>query len=163
MLSAPIPAGPWRRGAVSRCRRTEGGGARLGWALGIAGAVLVLCCGGGLIAVIGLVVTQVAATNEQSRAVVSRYLDALRDDEYDQAYELLCDERAGGAEPRTGSTARERGPQEDPRLRDRRVRRLQRLGLPVTEPTADGTTDDVTLLSQARTQSDAQLEICGRE
>lgn len=158
-VSAPIPQGPGAA-APFPAPPAEGGGARLGWGLGIAGAVLVLCCGGGLTAFIGLVVTQVAATNEQSRTVVSHYLDALRDDDYDAAYDLLCDEEQEALSKDRFET----------RERARKKISSYQIGefdvyndsVPVKESYRDGTTDDVKYFLKADSQ-DARLEICGRE
>lgn len=58
--------------------------------LGIAALAVVLCCGGGVAALVGLVVSGTEAVNEQARTVVEDYFEALRDQEYDQAYQLLC-------------------------------------------------------------------------
>jgi hypothetical protein len=158
-VSAPIPQGPGAA-APFPAPPSEGGGARLGWGLGIAGAVLVLCCGGGLTAFIGLVVTQVAATNEQSRAVVTRYLDALRDGDYDQAYQLLCDEEQEALTQDRFET----------RERARKKISSYQIGefdvyndsVPVHEAYSDGTTDEVKYFLKPDS-GDAKLEICGRE
>jgi len=157
--SAPIPQGPGAA-APFPAPPAEGGGARLGWGLGIAGAILVLCCGGGLTAFIGLVVTQVAANNEQSRAVVSRYLNALRDGEYDEAYDLLCDEEQEALSKDRFET----------RERARKKISSYEIGefdvyndsVPVHESYGDGTTDNVRYFLKPD-QQDARLEICGRE
>lgn len=157
--SSPVPQGPGAA-APFPAPPAEGGGARLGWGLGIAGIVLVLCCGGGLTAIIGLVVTQVAATNEQSRAVVSRYLDALRDGEYDEAYEMLCDEEQEALTKDRFET----------RERSRKKISSYKIGefdvynesVPVEEAYSDGTSDRVNYFLKPD-DSDATLEICGRE
>ena len=157
--SAPIPQGPGAA-APFPAPPAEGGGARLGWGLGIAGAILVLCCGGGITAFIGLVVTQVAATNEQSRAVVSHYLDALRNDKYDEAYDLLCDEEQAVVSQDRFET----------RERARKKISSYQIGefdvyndsVPVHESYRDGTTDDVKYFLKPDGK-DAKLEICGRE
>lgn len=157
--SAPIPQGPGAA-APFPAPPAEGGGARLGWGLGIAGAILVLCCGGGLTAIIGLVVTQVAAANEQSRAVVGHYLSALRDDKYDEAYDLLCDEEQASLSQDRFET----------RERSRKKISSYQIGefdvyddsVPVREVYRDGTTDDVKYFLKPDS-GDAKLEICGRE
>lgn len=157
--SAPIPDGPGVA-APFPAPPAEGGGARLGWALAVAGVFLVLCCGGGTAALIGFFVTQVAATNEQSQAVVGSYLEALREQDYDAAYELLCDdEQAELSKDRFAS-------------RERARKRLQSYDIgefdlnsgtvPVTERYRDGTTDVVTYVLEPDEKT-AQLEICGRD
>jgi hypothetical protein len=148
-VQAPFPAPP-----------SEGGGARLGWALGIAGAAIVLCCGGGLLAILGFGITQVAALNEQAHVVVSEYLDDLRDEKYDDAYRLLCDrEQAHLTRERFESREKART-----RLRDYQVGEfdINSGKLPVTERYRDGSTDVVTYTFESDPKT-AQLEICGRE
>jgi hypothetical protein len=158
-VSAPIPPGPGAT-APFPAPPAEGGGARLGWGLGIAGAFLVLCCGGVLTAFIGLVITQVAADNEQARAVVGSYLDALSDEDYDKAYDLLCDEQQRAISRDRFETA-ERARKD---LTSYQIGELDpyEATVPVQERYRDGATDEVTYLLQ-RDEKTAQLEICGRE
>jgi hypothetical protein len=59
--------------------------------LGVAALAVVLCCGGGAAALVGLAVAGTQAINEQARAVVGSYYQAVRDEHYGRAYELLCD------------------------------------------------------------------------
>jgi hypothetical protein len=66
---------------------------RLWVGLGVGAAALVLCCAGGVLGFGGLVVTGLEALNEQATVTVDRYLGALADRRYDDAYALLCDER----------------------------------------------------------------------
>ena len=77
----PFPAPP-----------VEGKGRRIGLGLGVGAGVLVLVCGGGVAALIGVGVSASGSLQERAHAAVSQYLDALRDDKYDKAYRLLCDE-----------------------------------------------------------------------
>lgn len=60
--------------------------------LGVAALAVVLCCGGGAVALVGLFVSSAEAINEQARTVVGDYLEAVRDEKYGQAYQMLCDE-----------------------------------------------------------------------
>ncbi|MBL7256180.1 hypothetical protein [Paractinoplanes lichenicola] len=80
-VQPPFPAPP-----------VEGKGKRLGWGLGIGAGVLVLVCGGGLAALIGLGTSITGALDEQAHAAVDDYLTALRDQRFDQAYGLLCED-----------------------------------------------------------------------
>ncbi|WP_117210849.1 hypothetical protein [Allorhizocola rhizosphaerae] len=157
--SAPIPQGPGVT-APFPAPPAEGGGARLGWALAVAGLFVVLCCGGGTAAMVGFVVTQVAATDEQSKAVVGDYLDALRDADYDKAYDLLCDEQQQGISA-DRFEARERSRK---RLESYEIGEMDITtgGVPVTERYRDGSIDGVTYFLEADPKS-GQLEICGRE
>jgi hypothetical protein len=75
----PFPAPP-----------VEGRGRRLGIGLGIGAGVLALVCGGGLATAVGLTAVMTSALNEQADVVVGDYLDALRDREWSQAYDMLC-------------------------------------------------------------------------
>jgi hypothetical protein len=62
----------------------------------LAGAVLVLCCGAGVVALGGLIFTGMEALNEQARAVTADYLDAEIAGDWQEAYEQRCarDQRA---------------------------------------------------------------------
>lgn len=65
---------------------------RMWLGLGAAALAVVLCCGGGTAALVGLAVSSTKAINEQARTVVEEYLDAVRDREYARAYQMLCDD-----------------------------------------------------------------------
>lgn len=77
----PFPAPP-----------VEGRGVRIGWGLGIGGLVLVLVCGGGLAAGVGLVTVAGKALNEQAHVVVGDYFSAVRDKRFAEAYDSQCQE-----------------------------------------------------------------------
>ncbi len=155
----PVPQGPGVQ-APFPAPPNEGGGARLGWALGIAGAAVVLCCGGGLAVLLGFGITQVAALNEQAHVVVGQYLDDLRDEKYDDAYKLLCDqEQAHLTRERFESLEKGRTPLRDYSIGEFDINTGK---LPVTERYRDGTSEQVTY-TFATDPKTAQLEICGRE
>jgi hypothetical protein len=78
-VTPPIPAPP-----------VEGRSARLWLGLGAAGLATVLCCGGGLAAGIGLIITGTQAINERAQVAVGSYLTDVRAGRYDDAYEALC-------------------------------------------------------------------------
>nr|MDT0662423.1 hypothetical protein [Micromonospora sp. DSM 115978] len=80
----PFPAPP-----------TEGRTGRLWVGLGVAALGVLLCCGGGSAAVVGLAISGTEAISEQAQVVVGDYFEAVRDGEYGQAYSLLCDEVRG--------------------------------------------------------------------
>jgi hypothetical protein len=71
---------------------SEGRTARVWLGLGVAALAVVLCCGGGLAAGAGLLVTGSAALNEQAHAAVEDYLQAVGAGRFGQAYRLLCDD-----------------------------------------------------------------------
>jgi hypothetical protein len=75
----PFPAPP-----------TEGRGRRIGLGLGIGAAVLLLVCGGGIAAVIGLFTVTSSALNEQAHVVVGDYFDDVRAKRYNEAYDAQC-------------------------------------------------------------------------
>ncbi|MEE6310980.1 hypothetical protein V1634_29490 [Plantactinospora veratri] len=70
---------------------SEGRGARLWLGLGVAALAVVLFCGGGGAALVGLLISGSQALNEQARTVVTDYFDALDDGDFRKAYDLLCD------------------------------------------------------------------------
>ena len=77
----PFPAPP-----------TEGRGRRIGWGLGIGGAAVLLVCGGGLAAGIGLVSVAGRALNEQAHVVVGDFFAAVKAKRYGEAYNSQCQE-----------------------------------------------------------------------
>ncbi|SNY34863.1 Rv0361 family membrane protein [Paractinoplanes atraurantiacus] len=79
-VQPPFPAPP-----------VEGKGRRIGMGLGIAGTVMVLVCGGGVAALIGLVSAGSSALQEQAHAAVDDYLNALKAGNYAAAYDDLCE------------------------------------------------------------------------
>lgn len=91
----PPPAGPGVL-APFPVPPTEGRGARVWLGLGVGTLVFTLCCGAGGAAVVGLGLTATRALNEQAHAVVGGYLDAVREQDYPSAYDLLCDQAQEG-------------------------------------------------------------------
>ncbi|MEU4215333.1 hypothetical protein [Actinoplanes sp. NPDC026623] len=90
----PFPAPP-----------VEGRGRRLGMGFGIGVTVLVLACGGGVAASVGLVTVMGSALSEQAEVVVGDYFHALKDREWSEAYDQLC-EKARKAEDESEFTRR---------------------------------------------------------
>lgn len=159
--AAPVPPGPGVQPPFP-APPAEGSGIRLGWGLGIASLALVLCCGGGLAATVGFVVTGVEAVNEQGRAVVSHYLDALRKEDYQDAYDLLCDAEQERLTPQRFESRERARPK--PASYDLGEIDLQSndIKLPVTEHYSEGRTEQHTYFLAQDSQT-AQLEVCGRE
>ena len=87
-VQPPFPAPP-----------IEGKGRRIGWGLGIGAGVLLLICGGGVAAVIGLGTAASRSLNEQAHKAVSAYLGAVRAQRYDQAYAMLCQQAKDDESP----------------------------------------------------------------
>ncbi|MEV0898418.1 hypothetical protein [Actinoplanes sp. NPDC049802] len=75
----PFPAPP-----------VEGRGKRTGTSLGITAGVLVLVCGAGAVATGGFLTAFGNALDEQAQVVVGRYLDDVKERDFDGAYRQLC-------------------------------------------------------------------------
>src|SRR5262245_50543270 len=86
------PAGPGVQ-ALFAAPPTEGDRRRIWIGLGLGGLALVLCCVFGVAGIVALGVTTAQAVDEQARTTVSRYLDAVKADKFDEAYQLLCEPR----------------------------------------------------------------------
>ena len=106
-MTEPAPAPPPGPGVVPpfAAPPVEGRNSRLWVGLGIGGAFALLCCGGGIAALIALTVASGEAFNEQARVVIGDYLDAVEKREYGDAYDMLC-EREQQAESRSQFEAR---------------------------------------------------------
>ena len=122
MTTAPqIPAPPQGPGVHPPfpAPPVEGKGKRVGLSLGIGAAVLVLVCGGGGVALAGLVASSQGAIQERAQAAVRQYLDAVQDKQYEKAYGLLCDQAQDDESPAEFRLRVSREPQiEDYRLGD---------------------------------------------
>jgi hypothetical protein len=70
---------------------TEGRTMRLWLGIGVAALAVTLVCGGGGAALIGLLISSTQAINEQAKAVVGDYFEAIEQDQFGRAYNLLCD------------------------------------------------------------------------
>ena len=127
-------------------------------ALGVAALAVALCCGGGAIALVGLLVTSTQAANEQARAVVGDYFNAVGKRNYNHAYDLLCDD----LRERESLREFERRAAAQPQITSYDVGELRPDGLavPVEVTYASGTraTLRVTLAQDTGTGA---LEVCG--
>lgn len=85
------PAGPGVRPPFAAAP-VEGRNVRLWLGLGIAGAVLAVCCGAGIVSLGGLVVVGVEAINEQAQRSVSEYLEAEIEGDWEAAYRQRCEQ-----------------------------------------------------------------------
>jgi hypothetical protein len=160
---SPVPPGP---GAAPPfpAAPSEGGGTRLGWALGIAGGLIALCCGGGLVAGVGLAVTGVQAINERAHVAVGTYLDALKEKKYDQAYELLCEDEQRRLDLERFTSQEQSRPEriQSYELGEVELQGTSGITLPVTERYTDGDTERV-VYRLAQDPKTTDLEVCGRE
>jgi hypothetical protein len=147
----PFPAPP-----------TEGRGRRVGFGLGIGAVVVLLVCGGGLTAAIGLTQVVNRALNEQAQVVVGAYLDDLEAKRYDDAYRSLCSE-ARDAESQAEFTSRVAT--EDP-IESYKVGEINAadvdLAVPVDVTYADGRTESLkAFLGQSR--ETGEFQVCSLE
>ena len=145
-VQPPFPAPP-----------VEGKGKRLGWSLGIGAGVLVLVCGGGLAALIGLGTSLMGAIDEQAHAAVDDYLTALRGERFDQAYGLLCED---ARRDETASEFRARVQAEE-RITDWTLGTFNTVNLtvPVTATLEGGQVEQLKA-SLDQNQSTGQFEVC---
>jgi S-adenosylmethionine:diacylglycerol 3-amino-3-carboxypropyl transferase len=81
-------------------------------ALGLSTAAVLVACVAGIAALGGVFYLAYQALREQAQATVVDYLTALRDREYDQAYDLLCD----SFQATTSREAFERSNRQGPRI-----------------------------------------------
>jgi hypothetical protein len=138
---------------------TEGRTLRLWVGLGVGALAVVLCCGGGAAALVGLGIAGTEAANEQARAVAGDYFAAVRDSDFATAYDLLCDEDQSRESP----AEFERRISAEPEIDSYRVREAS-LGNDVVVPvdvTYEGggqQTERVTLAPDSKTGA---LEVCG--
>ncbi len=145
----PFPAPP-----------VEGRGRRVGLGLGLGAGVLLLVCGGGVAAAVGLTQVMSSALNEQADVVVSDYLEALRDREWAQAYDQLCP-RAKAQE--TESQFVSRVSTQDPITSwDVGNVDLVQLAAPVSVTYADGDRADLRA-SLGQNRQTGGFEVCGVE
>lgn len=140
----------------------EGRNARRWWGVGAAAAVLAACCALGGFVVGGLVLTMIPALNEQAQQAVGEYLDELIEQDWEQAYQLRC-EQDRQEEDLSEFTDRVAQP---PLLESYELGELdllqtqgERLLLPVTLRYADGSEEETTypLVQNTRTGT---LQVC---
>jgi hypothetical protein len=136
----------------------EGRTARLWLGLGAAALAVVLICGGGTAAIVGLYAVSQRALAEQSRTVISEYLDAVGKEDFGKAYDLLC-ERLRRQESQPTFEQRVRT---EPDIRAYRVGEpygTETVQVPVEVTYVDGLPDRLTFSLVA--ESAAGWKICG--
>jgi hypothetical protein len=145
----PFPAPP-----------VEGRGRRLGLGLGLGALVLLLVCGVGVAGAAGLVRVVGSALDEQADVVVGEYLEALRDREWSQAYNLLCDQ---SKQEETESEFTSRISTSEPITSwDVGSVDVTRLSAPVSVTYADGDTADL-FAHLAQNRQTGGFEVCSVE
>jgi hypothetical protein len=154
-----VPAGPGVTPPFA-APPVEGRSTRLWVGLGIGALALLLCGGGGVAALIGLVLTTSKAADEQVRASVGAYFDAVRAKQYDEAYRLLCPP-ARAAE--SASAFATRVAAEDPiRTYDVQPVALASTDLNVdVDVVYDNGTQDTVQVQLRQNTSTGRFEVCG--
>jgi hypothetical protein len=140
---------------------TEGARQRRWLALGLAGAAALVCCVGALFGLGGLVVLGSQVVEDEARGVVTDYLTAIRDEEFGQAYDLLCDreQRRASLSEFTSSF------DDEPGLTSftiGEVESAEQLVVTATLRYSNASTDQVRFLIEQDRQT-AELEVCGQE
>jgi hypothetical protein len=133
---------------------------RLWITLGVGGAALVLCCGGGIVGLGALVVASERAVPTEAKAVVHDFLDGLVHRDYKRAYEQVCTSRRD-VQTLGEFTAEEKA---DPPIESFQVREPSIVGSRITVAadvrTADGGggTEQYTVISDRQA---GELRVCG--
>lgn len=145
-VQPPFPAPP-----------VEGRGRRIGLGLAIGAGVLVLVCGGGLAALIGVFASAQGALQERADAAVKGYLGALSDRDYDRAYDLLC-EQARQDETKAAFKARVAAEEQ---ITSYTIGELKvvTMSVPVEASYADGRTAEL-LAYLGQDQDTGEFEVC---
>jgi hypothetical protein len=155
----PPPPGPGVRPPFAAAP-VEGRTARLWIGLGVAGAVLALCCGAGIVSLGGLVVIGVQAVNEQAERAVGDYLDAEIAGRWREAYQQRC-ERDRRVESLSEFTRRA---SDQPRIRSYELGEVDLTGTDIRllaeVEYADGRSERL-LVPLERNPETGMLEVCG--
>jgi len=158
--AAPPPPGPGVQPPFA-APPTEGDQRRTWIGLGIGGLALLLCCVGGVVGFIALVVTSVEAIDEQARATVGHYLDAVKDENYEDAYDLLCDD----IQQRESPDRFAQRVQRDPDISSYQLQQTQvadQVVVPADVRYADGDSETINFVLQQDSTTGA-FEVCGTE
>jgi hypothetical protein len=162
-----VPIGPWAPqppagpGAVPpfAAPPTEGRTHRLWLGIGAAALGVLFFCGGGGTLLVGLAVAGMQAVEEQARATVNDYFDAVLEGRYAEAYGLLCDE----VQQRESRREFERRVRAEPQIDDYEVgevRLAEEIHVPVDVTYVSGGSEalDVRLVQDSTT---GRMEVCG--
>jgi hypothetical protein len=108
--------------------------------------------------VVGLAVAGTQAIDEQAQAVTGDYYQALVDEDYGKAYDLLCDD----AQSRESRPEFERRVTAEPEIATYDVGEVDTNNLTVpVDVTYDGGGQDVQQVTLAQDGNDGSLEVCG--
>jgi hypothetical protein len=128
---------------------TDGARQRRWWALGLAGAAVLVCCAGGVFGAGGLLVLTNQMVLESAQGAVNGYLTAVRDEDYAEAYSLLCDRERVSIDEGEFIDMHERAPLRSFTVGEAALESLgdnDRLVVPATLQYADGRSDAVRYL-----------------
>jgi len=156
----PPPPGPGVRPPFV-APPTDGARQRRWLAIGLASAAALVCCVGSLFGLGGLVVLGNQMIENQARGVVTDYLSAIRDEEYGEAYALLCESEQAHASLSEFS----RSLANEPALASFQVREphsADRLTVDATLRYESGGSDDVRFVIEQE-RSTGELRVCGQE
>jgi hypothetical protein len=156
----PPPAGPGVQPPFV-APPTDGTRQRRWVAIGLATGFAVLVCVGGLVALGGLVVLGTQVVRDEAEASVTKYLTALRDEKYTQAYALLCDrEQARVSEANFVNTQLDA-----PHVTSFSVGGAElsdQIRVPATVNYANGAMDSIHYIMEQDAETGA-VEVCGQE
>ncbi|MFV2019104.1 hypothetical protein [Micromonospora sp. LOL_023] len=139
----------------------EGRTARVWIGLGVAALAVLLCCGGGTVALVGLIVTGTEAVNEQARVAVDDYFEAVSLQDFGAAYGMLCAE----AQRRESSDEFAERLTEEPEVDSYSVGQVSvtsRIVVPVEVTYSDGGSETLRVSLNQDTGT-GELEVCGIE
>jgi hypothetical protein len=127
--------------------------------LGAAALAVVLCCGGGGVALVGLMISGSQALDEQARTVVGDYFEAVKTRRYGKAYNQHCDNVQRRESPREF----QRRISAEPEITSYTVRETV-LGNEVTVPvdvTYTGGVRDNLRVTMVQDSKTGTFEVCG--
>jgi|GEM_PF-941568 len=156
----PVPAGPGVAPPFA-APPAEGRTARVWIGLGVAALALLLCCGGGTVALVGLIVTGAEAIDEQARIAVGDYFEAVSQQDFGAAYDMLCAE----AQSRESASEFARRLATEPEITAYEVGQVSvtsRIVVPVEVDYAQGGGDTLRVSLNQDTGT-GELEVCGVE
>jgi hypothetical protein len=140
---------------------TDGTRQRRWVAFGLAIGAVMLVCVGGVVGVGGLVVLGVQVVRDEAAGTVNGYLTAIQDEEYDDAYDRLCD----AAQRRTSRAQFARAQSQLPGISSFSVGEVElaeRILVPATISYDDRTMNTVRFVME-QDQSTGAIEVCGQE
>lgn|SRR5690606_21804410 len=156
----PPPPGPGVRLPFAAAP-VEGRAARVWLGLGVAGAVLALCCGAGVISFGGLFLTSYQALNEQAHRAVGDYLDAEIAGDFEEAYELRCArDRRSESLPEFRDRVSSLPRIESYELSDVEITQAGNVRVPAVVNYEDGRQERL-LVPLAQDETTGELEVCG--